>query len=583
MQKKVHPIDELLAYQLEGKTEEAWKISEEIENAGPDKCYDPSGKVNPETWIRHSFNRGWFLLQQGDYQKGSQLLENGRFISVYGSGPLQTNKPLYNPNEHSIKDKSIIISLEGGYGDEIIHARFATNYKKLGAKKVYLAAAPELVSIFERIEGVDKVILRNEAHTVEHDFWVPGFSAGWVAGVTFDNFPNKPYLYPRKESVDLWKQIINTDKKKIGIRWAGNPKFEHQQFRRFPPEFMINLSKYEDVQIYSLQRDHNVQVLPSNIIDLQHFLLSWEDTMACIDNLDLIITSCTSIAHIAAAMGKETWVTPPILPYHTWAYGAPKTTTSPYYESVRLFRQKTANKWNDTFQELYTELEKKFDLKHVEMPNEDKVLKRLNLGCGLMKLDGYLNVDNNSMYQPDANVDLNVTPWPWKDNEFGHIVAKDVLEHLGDSPDHFLEILKEMYRVSDNGCVWEVQVPHWRCDIALDDPTHRRCITLGTFMMFNQKKLFDRMRDGMSDSMLCFEQEIDLEVCDVEFDYNPHWQQLIKENKISQEDLNYALNTFNNVALSMRVLVQVNKPNRVSKGELEAFIAQKQYYSEPNN
>jgi hypothetical protein len=571
----MHPIDQLLAYQLEGKQKEAWAISEELEKEGPDKIIGPDGKHNPDTWIRHSFNRGWFLLQQGDYQKGCQLLENGRFISVYGSGPLKTDKPIFNPQEHDIKGKGILISLEGGYGDEIIHARFATSFKEQGASKVYLAAAPEMVGVFSRIPGVDKVILRNEAHTVDHDFWVPGFSAGWVAGHTFDNFPGKPYMTPNPHSVDIWKNLINSDKVKIGIRWAGNPKFEHQQFRKFPEQFMTNLAKYKDVQVYSLQRDHNVIQLPEGITDLQHFLLSWEDTMACIANLDIVITSCTSIAHIAAAMGKETWVCPPILPYHTWAYGSPQNNKSPYYECVTLFRQEEAGKWNNTFQKLYKALEEKFNLEHVDMPNEDKVLKRLNLGSGQTNLDGYLNVDISDFSNPDQRVDLNVTPWPWKDNEFGHIVAKDVLEHLGDNNDHFIQILKEMYRVSDNAAVWEIQVPHWRCDIALDDPSHKRLITMGTFMLFNQKKNFDRMVENQSDSLLAFEHEIDLEVCDVQFEYLPHWEQRVKSGEISEEELNYALNTFNNVALSMKLLIQVNKPGRVSKQEVLNHIRNK--------
>jgi hypothetical protein len=569
----MHPIDQLLAYQLEGKQKEAWAISEEMEKAGPDECRDPSGKVNPETWIRHSFNRGWFLLQQGDYQKGCQLLENGRFISVYGSGPLKTDAPIFNPEQHDIKGKSIIISLEGGYGDEIIHARFAQSFKQQGASKVYLAAAPEMVSVFKRIPGVDDVILRNAADTVQHDYWVPGFSAGWVAGHTFENFPGKPYMSPLQASVDIWKNLINSDKIKVGIRWAGNPKFEHQQFRKFPEAFMTNLAKYKELQIYSLQRDHNIIQLPEGVTDLQHFLLSWEDTMACIANLDIVITSCTSIAHISAAMGKETWVTPPILPYHTWAYGSPENTTSPYYDCVKLFRQEEAGKWNNTFQKLYSALEEKFNLEHVEMPNEDKVLKRLNLGCGLNKFDGYLNVDVSDLVKPDQIVDLNVTPWPWKDNEFGHIVAKDVLEHLGGDANDFVSVIKEMYRISDNGAVWEVQVPHWRCDVALDDPTHKRLITLGTFMLFNQKKIYERTKDNQSDSLITFEHNIDLEICDVQFEYLPHWEERRKRGEITEEDLNYALNTFNNVALSMRLLVQVNKPGRVSQSEVENFIA----------
>jgi len=574
----MHDIDLELQLQLEGKHEEAWLISEKLQKLGPENIYDTTGVKNPEMWIRHSFNRGWFLLQQGDYQGGCKLLEYGRHISVYGSPPLFTKAPIFNPDKDSIKDKSIIISLEGGYGDEIIHARFATSFKKLGAKKVYLASAPELMSIFSRIEGVDGVITRDKANTVEHDFWAPGFSAGWLAGHTFDNFPGKPYITPLDASVGLWNNLIQPlkDKKlKVGIRWAGNPQFEHQQFRKFPPEFLINLCKYKDIQVYSLQRDHNVISLPNEIIDLQHFLISWEDTIAAISHLDIVITSCTSIAHLAAAMGKKTWIMVPILPYHTWAYRCPEYNKSPYYESVTLFRQTNNQSWNETFQSMYRQLEEEYNLDTLDMPNEDKDIRRLNLGCGQHRVMGFHNVDIDPLVQPDEIVDLNQKTWPWKDNEFSHIFAKDVLEHLGHTGEDFIHVIKEMYRISEHNAIWEIQVPHWRCDLALDDVTHRRLLTLGSFMMFDQARMIERAKGGMSDSLTCFKEEIDLQVCDVQFDYVDHWQERINSGAISTPELNYALNTFNNVAKSMRLFIQVHKPNRVTRQEIEKITNRK--------
>lgn len=568
----MHEIDLELKLQLEGKHKEAREISDRLEEIGADKILDNHGKNTQDIWFRHCFNRGWFLIQDGDYQNGCKLLEHGRYLSVYGSPPLRTDAPIFNPEVHSIKDKSIIISLEGGYGDEIIHARFATEYKKQGARAVYLAAAPELVSVFSRIEGVDGVILRNQAHTVEHDFWVPGFSAGWVAGLTFDTFPSKPYLTPRSESVEVWKSFIKSDKIKVGIRWAGNPKFEHQQFRRFPIDFITNLRKYKELEIYSFQKDHNTVALPEGVHDLQHFLLSWEDTMAAIANIDIMITSCTSIAHIAAAMGKETWVLVPVLPYHTWTPGAPESRTSPYYDCARIFRQTKPNKWNDTFQSLYTELEEKFELEHIEMPDEDKVRKRINLGCGFNKFDGCLNVDKSELVKPDEVVDLNVLPWKWKDNEFDHIVAKDILEHLGEKPDDIMKYIKEMYRVSDNGAIWEVIVPHWRCDTALDDPTHKRLVTLGMFKLFDKRLVLERAKDRQSDSLIAFEEDIDIEICDVDFEYTPPFKDRILANKITQEELTHSLNHLNNVALSTKVLIQVFKPARYDLKDLENVL-----------
>jgi len=575
MRKNMHEIDEMLKLQLEGRHEEARVLSDKLEAIGPEKILDPNGKNTQDIWMRHCFNRGWFLIQDGDYQQGCQYLENGRFLSVYGSPPLRTDAPIFNPEQHTIVGKNIIISLEGGYGDEIIHSRFATSFKNAGANKVYLAAAPELVSVFERIEGVDGVILRNAVHTVQHDYWVPGFSAGWVAGHTFENFPSKPYLTARADSVEVWKSMINSDKVKVGIRWAGNPKFEHQQFRRFPENFIPNLAKYPELQLYSLQKDHNLVQLPEGVTDLQHFLISWEDTMAAIANLDIIITSCTSIAHIAAGMGKETWVLVPVLPYHTWTYGSPENRGSPYYDNVRLFRQTTKSKWNDTFQSLYKELEEKFNLQHIEQPDEDRVTKRLNMGCGLKKIEGFVNADISPNVKPDQIVDFNKFPWPFADNEFDHIVAKDILEHLGDTSADFIKAIKEMYRISHNGAIWEVQSPHWRCDTALDDPDHKRLITMGMFNLFNKRMLLEKLQKDQSDSALAFEHDIDIEICDMQFDYTEPWQEKLRKREISQDELNYALNHFNNVALSAKYLIQVHKPGRIDFEEFERLVNEK--------
>lgn len=571
----MHEIDLMLAYQLEGKNKEARELSDKLEAIGPEKILDANGNNTQDIWLRHCFNRGWFILQDGDYQEGCKLLESGRFLNTYGSPPLKTDAPLYNPEKHNINGKSIIISLEGGYGDEIIHARFATRFKDMGASHVYLAAAPELVSVFSRIHGVDKVILRNQAHLIPHDFWIPGFSSGWTSGCTFEDFPNDPYLIPNTDSVEIWKQIIKSDKIKVGIRWAGNPKFEHQQYRRFPENFITNLSKYDELQLYSLQKDHNLIQLPENVHDLQHFLISWEDTMAAIANLDIVISSCTSVAHLAAAMGKETWVITPILPYHTWAPGAPKSSTTPYYKNVRVFRQKEPKTWNETFQKLYKELEKKFKLKHINHPSEDKIIKRINLGSGINKIEGFLNVDKLKLTNPDEIVDLNKTPWPWKDNEFDHIFAKDILEHLGETNEEFIDIIKEMYRISSNGAIWEIQVPHWRCDISLDDLTHKRLITIGMFNLFDRQYIMNAVKNGMAETLMAFNYGVDIQVCDVQFEYTNPWKQRIKQNEISQEELIYALNHLNNVALCTKILIQVHKPFRIDNDELLRVIDEK--------
>jgi hypothetical protein len=340
----MHLIDQQLNLMIRGHFKEAWAIAEELEKKDPD---DPRAK----------FNRGWFLINQGRWQEGFQCLEYGRSLKVYGGNRLNTNKPIWQRNE-DLNDKTVIINLEGGYGDNIIQARFATEVFKRGGNCI-ICCDKTLHSLLSRIEGVKNCITLRELPSTYHDYWIPGFSCSWVFGHTVDNFVNTPYLSALPENVDKWKRILSTKKIKIGIRWSGNPKFEHQQFRIFPPEHLINLFKNRNhIQFYSLQRDNDVKELPNKIIDLQDYFSDWEETAACIENLDLIISSCTSIAHLASAMGKPTWVVVPILPYHVWAYG---DRHSPWYTTnTVVYRQKRFGVWSDTFKELEDDLDKKY-------------------------------------------------------------------------------------------------------------------------------------------------------------------------------------------------------------------------------
>ncbi len=342
----MHLIDQQLNLMIRGRFEEAWKVSEILESQ--------KETFSQDTLFRHNFNRAWFLLRQGKYQEGFQLLECGRFLNVYGSGKIATNKPIWDGSD--LTDKTVLINLEAGFGDQIIYARFATEVMLRGGRTV-LCAHPSLHSLFSRIPGVDKCISINEVQSTLHDFWIPGFSCSWLFGHTYETVPNEPYITPNYKSVDMWRSLIDgysENKIKIGIRWGGNPQFEHQQFRIFPSKKLIDFHKHQNLKLFSLQRDSDLVELPEEIVDLQHIIISWEDTAACISNLDLVITSCTSVAHLASAMGKPTWVIVPILPYHIWANGEEH---SPWYQkTTRVFRQKRFGEWDDTFEELEKEL-----------------------------------------------------------------------------------------------------------------------------------------------------------------------------------------------------------------------------------
>ena len=111
---------------------------------------------------------------------------------------------------------------------------------------------------------------------------------------------------------------------------------------------------------------------------------------------------------------------------------------------------------------------------------------KLNLGCGPKRLAGWVNVDKSPAFQPDAVVDLERFPWPWPDSSAEEVLLNHVLEHLGQSPDTFIGVMRELWRVCKPGAKVRVNVPDPRHESFLGDPTHVRPVTLDTLALFSQ-------------------------------------------------------------------------------------------------
>lgn len=333
---KTHPVDARLNLQVLlnvlGREEESFRVSQELIAIAPEDH-------------RVLFNHGWHWLKRGELQKGMALLEFGRPLNTYGHPPISTSRPLWTPEKG--RHQSVILSLEGGFGDEIIHVRFGQYLAEQYHCKVILTCHPALAPTFARIPWISAVAQREAAPGIYHESWLPGMSAALALGFNYTDLSGKPYLTPSSSFIEKWKLILkstNPKKLKVGIRWAGNPEFEHQQYRIFPEEILFGLQEFQGTQLFSFQKDQPLKNLPSDIINLEHHLETWEDTAAALSEMDLVISSCTSVAHLSAALGKPTWVIVPALPYFIWAHPG---NDSPWYESVTLFRQGIFGKWDD--------------------------------------------------------------------------------------------------------------------------------------------------------------------------------------------------------------------------------------------
>jgi len=327
MEQKIHPLDEALSYAINGAPER----SEEILRDQPQNDY------------RVLFNLGWHEMRKGNMQKAFEHFNYGRYIDVFGLPALPGNIWKDEP----LEGKTLLFRCEGGYGDQILNFRFAKRFEEMGAR-VLVSCAPELKALFSR-HGF--ICVDNEVIMCAHyDYWVPAMSAAYVLGMEYEDLDGSPFIFPTEPR----KLFSKPNHLKVGIRWSGSPEFEDEQHRRFPPELMINLHDIPNTTLYSLQRDENlVDGLPFG--DMREQMKSWDETANIIAGCDVIITSCTSIAHLAGAMGKPTWIVTPIMPYYSWVVPG---NTSRWYDTVRLFRQEKYGEWEAPFQKIREELTK---------------------------------------------------------------------------------------------------------------------------------------------------------------------------------------------------------------------------------
>lgn len=184
---------------------------------------------------------------------------------------------------------------------------------------------------------------------------------------------------------------------------------------------------------------------------------------------------------------------------------------------------------------------------------------KLNLGCGVNKKEGYLNVDKYPEGDPDFLMDLEVTPWKFEDNSIDEILLNHVLEHLGASVEIFFSIVKEMYRVCRSGAKIRINVPHPRHDDFINDPTHVRVITPELMALFSKKNCFRWKEMGAANSPLALYLDVDFEIEDLRITLEKEYLDALKSGKIAENEIHGLMRRQNNVATEYRITMKVVK------------------------
>ena len=176
---------------------------------------------------------------------------------------------------------------------------------------------------------------------------------------------------------------------------------------------------------------------------------------------------------------------------------------------------------------------------------------KLNLGCGQNRIEGYVNTNREPAVEPDLVMDLEQFPWPFDTGSVDEVVANHVLEHVGATPQQFIGIMQELYRVCRGGAIVHIAVPHPRHDNFVDDPTHVRAITPMTLALFSKKCCDEWRASGMANSPLAL-------YAGVDFD--------LKEARVKVADkyrdapnLDEMIERYNNVATEYRFVLEVVK------------------------
>ena len=291
-----------------------------------------------DTEFRVNFNLGTYDLRNGKFKDGLRhVLLDGRKLNIWHKFTFPESQLWEGTPQPG---KTIVLCAEGGIGDEIISVRFMKHFQDVGMTPIWMTSRKEISDIFNR----------NGFRAID---FVKNIPPDWLWAYSM---PSPTYL--ELEEDDLWygtyltpinraPKLPSTGKKKIGIKCMGNPKYDQDLHRTIPFEQIIDCIP-DDYEIYSFHIDEDFA--HPRVIPLKDKIKTWDDTLDYLDQMDMVVSSCTSLIHAAGAIGKDSIVIIPILTYYTWS--KPDYHSKWYGDNLTVLRQTEYDNWNAPLAEL---------------------------------------------------------------------------------------------------------------------------------------------------------------------------------------------------------------------------------------
>jgi FkbM family methyltransferase len=323
---------------------------------------------------RHAvlMNRSRTLLLRGDFEAGWREYESRHWkeenVRVSHDAPRWDGSPLAG--------RTLLLEAEQGMGDTIQFVRFVAQIKQRHEARIILAVEPPLVPLLTGVAGVGLLVPQNESRP-RFDVWSPLLSVPGL--IHFDprqSSPQVPYLAAEEARVEKWrKRLATLQGVKIGIAWQGNRLNKVDHRRSFALTQFAPPAKLHGLTLISLQKGSGSEQLDSlaqfDVVSLgSDFDASggaFLDTAAVMKNLDLIITADTSIGHLAGALGVPVWLALVYVPDWRWGLTGDRT---PWYPTMRLFRQEKLRDWPGVFERIAAALPLEFPALRQKTPDE---------------------------------------------------------------------------------------------------------------------------------------------------------------------------------------------------------------------
>jgi len=318
-------------------------LAEEGRYAPASDALDRAIQLKPGLAEAH-VNLSFIQLIHGDFERGwteHEWREKGKL----NYRPRQFAQPKWDGGE--LNGRTILLHAERGFGDTIQFARYAPLVAERGGR-VVIRCPEKLRQLLEGLPGVAQLMAGIDPGNF--DCQCPMMSLPAVFRTRVETIPAPArYLQAPAQLAASWRSRIGNEAGlRVGLAWAGNPKHKRDRRRSISLEQLVPLSTATGVRFYSLQKGDSAKQAATpphgmQLIDFSAELRNWADTAALIENLDLVISVDTAAAHLSAALGKPTWVLVPLVPDWRWMLNRDD---SPWYPTMRLFRQTAPDDWN---------------------------------------------------------------------------------------------------------------------------------------------------------------------------------------------------------------------------------------------